>query len=376
MDRVPQPLKERLEDPNMIFDVHAHVFNEKDLPDKFLKLRFDASKVTVDLVALLVGIADKIPFVPLPDLSRVLNRIRKSEKEHLELTLDAYRQCGYEPIFNVLMMDMGGIWNIKAKLRSVEEQMIALAQFRDQHPDKVLPFVALDPRTNDNMEELFVKAFKDHNYFGVKIYPSLGYLPSHPRLMNIFEVCEAKSIPVTTHCSSGKTRASSKEIELVWIAYENGKQVQKNCRKVFDNHKADTYKDFFNGPERWLPVLKAFPKLKLNFAHFGGEGEWEKHKKAKENTWIPTILDFLKNETYPNVYADFSFTNSFKHYNYTMKEWMQQHDHVRDRVLHGTDYFLTATERPLKRTLKKFFKVFNRDEVRQMGVDNVKRFLF
>ncbi|XOV92698.1 MAG: amidohydrolase family protein [Bacteroidota bacterium] len=376
MDRVPKALKDRLNDEDLLFDVHSHVFNAQDLPDKFLSLRFDAKKITVDLVALLVGLVDKLPFIALPDLSRLLSRIRKSEEEHLKLNLNAYGKFGYTPIFNVLMMDMSGIWNVKAKIRTVEEQMIALASFRDHHPDKILPFVALDPRTNDNMEELFVKAFKEYNYFGVKIYPSLGYLPSHPRLMNIFDICEQKNIPVTTHCSSGKTRASSKEIDVVWIEYENGKQVEKNARKVFDDHKADTYKDYFNGPERWLPVLQAYPRLRLNLAHFGGEGEWEKQKKGKPNTWIPTILDILKDNKYPNVYSDFSFTNSFKHYNHTMKDWMQQHAHVRDNILHGTDYFLTATERPLERTLKKFFKVFSKDEVRKMGVENVKKFLF
>ncbi len=376
MDRIPEAMKNRLDDPKLIFDVHSHVFNEKDLPDKFLSVRFDASKPFIDMVALLVGLVDKIPFVPLPDLTRLLNRVRKTENEHLTLNLEAYRKFGYDPIFNVLMMDMGGIWNIKADIRSVEEQMVALANFRDQNPERILPFVALDPRTNENMEELFVKAFKEYNFFGVKIYPSLGYFPSHPRLMNIYEICEQKNIPVTSHCSSGKTRASSKEIDVLWIDHEDGKQVEKHIRKVFYDHKADTYKDFFNGPHLWLPVLKAFPRLRLNLAHFGGEGEWEKQKKGKPHTWIPTILDILKNPEYPNVYSDFSFTNSFKHYNHTMKDWMKTHSYVRERVLHGTDYFLTATERPLEKTLKKFFNVFDQAEVSQMGNKNAKKFLF
>lgn len=54
------------------------------------------------------------------------------------------------------------------------------------------------------MIENFYKVFSEkseHKFFGVKIYPSLGYLPSNPQLMEIFGLCEKKRIPVTAHCS-------------------------------------------------------------------------------------------------------------------------------------------------------------------------------
>jgi predicted TIM-barrel fold metal-dependent hydrolase len=378
MDRVPSEMKALIgSDKNVLFDVHTHVFNHLDIPDMFLGLRFDINKPMVDILSLLVGVADFIPFVKLADLGRLLKRLRSSEEKLFEDALNVYKSFAYEPIFNVLMMDMDAIENKnKPDLRSFEDQKKALIKIRDKYPDRILPFIALDPEQNGDLEEDFIEAFTSLNFFGVKIYPSLGYWPSHPRLMNIYKICEEKNIPVTTHCSSGKTRSSTQKINIQGWEMEQGIPIEIEKIKVFNDHKADTYRLFFNGPERWEPVLHHYPNLFLNIAHFGGEHEWKRLTKNGKSDWIDTIERLLKDPNYPNVFSDFSFTFSYKKYNKLLKTWMETKPYIKTQVLNGSDYFLTATERPLKKILKKYIRQLGSDNINQLGSVNAKRFLF
>jgi len=378
MDRVPIEMKALLNsNEKVLFDVHTHVFNQFDVPDMFLGLRFDINKPMVDILSLLVGVADLLPFVKLADLGRLVKRLRSSEEKLFKSALEVYQSFGYEPIFNVLMMDMRAIENQKkTDLRTFEEQRDALIQLRDKYPNRILPFLALDPEQNDNLEEHFIKAFTEQNFYGVKIYPSLGYWPSHPRLMDIFKICEEKNIPVTSHCSSGKTRSSSQKIEIKGWEMKNGTPVKVNKVENFPDHKPETYRLYFNGPEKWEPVLHHYPNLRLNIAHFGGEHEWKCMVKNGSSTWIDTIEKILINPEYPNVYADFSFTLSYNKYNKILKKWMETKPHIKNQVLNGTDYFLTATEKPLKKIVKKYIKQLGYVNINQLGNINAQRFLF
>ena len=377
-DRVPPQMKDAIStNEKLLFDVHTHVFNYKDIPDMFLGMRFDINKPMVQILSLLVGVADFLPFIKLADLGRLLKKLRSSEDALFKDALADYQTLGYEPIFNVLMMDMRAIENKKKKdLRTFEEQCESLVELRNNNLAHILPFIALDPEHNINHEQNFIDAFKtEQNFFGVKIYPSLGYLPSHPSLMNIFKICEEKNIPVTTHCSSGKTRASCKKIRIKGLKMLDGQPVIIDEFVEFENHKAETYRKYFNGPERWLPVLHECPNLKLNLAHFGGEHEWKCFLK-EGSEWINTIEEMLLNPLYPNVYTDFSFTFSFKKYNQVLKGWLESKPHIKDYVLNGSDYFLTATERPLKRILRKYFRQLGTAHIHQLGHTNAQKFLF
>lgn len=378
MDRVPSAMKTLINsDKKALFDVHTHVFNQYDLPDMFLGLRFNINKPMVDLLSLVVGATDLIPFVNLPDVGRLVKRLRSTEEQLFDQALKVYQSFDYEPIFNVLMMDMRAIENKKKEdLRSFEAQRDALLNLRDKHSDRILPFIALDPEQNENLEEQFIEAFTEHNFFGVKIYPSLGYWPSHPRLMNIFKICEEKNIPVTTHCSSGKTRSSSQILKIEGLEMIDGTPIEVDRTERLPDHKADTYRLFFNGPERWEPVLCHYPKLRLNIAHFGGEHEWKTMLKEGKSKWIDTIEKLLMNPAHPNVFADFSFTFSFKKNNQMLKNWMETKPHIKNQVLNGSDYFLTATERPLKKIIRRYLRQLGKQHIDQIGNVNAKRFLF
>ncbi len=382
LDRAHKKLKGRLDEQDIIFDVHTHIFGDEHVPDHFLGMKVDASKAWADVLATVIFVIDQLPFLEIADLTRLLKRLRMKKEDHLNYLVSSYRKFGYDPILVTLMVDMSSIKDDGMDYKNIWDQLEEMHRLWQSHPDTILPFVALDPEMNDDMEELFIKAFKDYNFFGVKIYPSLGYLPSHPRLMPIFEICQKYSIPVLTHCSSALTRATSRKFNIKTSRVINGKIVPnpvefKEFPKQSRKKEEKDYRLFFNGPEHWIPVLEAYPKLKLNLAHFGGNEEWEIFTKTYSSKWITTILMILQDPRFENVYSDFSFTFNYRKYNKILKRWLKHNPIVSERTLHGSDYFLTATKRKLTRILRGYFKDIDSAEwIKKIGVDNATEYLF
>jgi len=242
------------------------------------------------------------------------------------------------------MMDMRQ--GIKGKInKNYRTQISDMKNLRDRYPGKILPFIAIDPN-NPQATDIFIKAFSEDNFFGVKIYPSLGYLPTHPILMDIFRICEEKNIPIVTHCGGAEVRNSHKILKNVeGIEYNHNKtgefiKIDKNRTKFLPTK--NDYKYYFNNPINWYPVLKSFPKLRLNFAHFGSTEEWVKLAKGKNNSWVLRIMDFMYNFEY--VYADLSF-NIFeqKLYDFVRKK-IEDNKILREKTLYGSDWYMIATK--------------------------------
>jgi hypothetical protein len=142
------------------------------------------------------------------------------------------------------------------------------------------------------------------NFFsGIKVYPPLGFDPNPPeapleaelgkalkpelriRLQQeyfntwvnthyLYQYCEDKNIPVTTHCSDGG----------FVIMDERWSRERAN-------------------PACWSGVLEQYPQLKLNFGHFGVQLRSARHGWGE---WNRTIIGLILNDRYPNVYADIS----------------------------------------------------------------------
>ena len=138
---------------------------------------------------------------------------------------------------------------------------------------------------------------------GIKLYPPIGFNPFSgtpgsqidPNYKKFYEFCIQYNLPITVHCQSGSY------------------------------HGFDVNKPFIEKhahPKNWEKVMKAIDgnKLKINFAHFGGEeniksavlpdpahselGKFGPRDEFKKGSWIHSILTMLK--TYQNAYADIS----------------------------------------------------------------------
>jgi predicted TIM-barrel fold metal-dependent hydrolase len=150
---------------------------------------------------------------------------------------------------------------------------------------------------------LVEEAINNKGFIGVKLYNALGYRPIGNSdvdkqrrwifrknrmkqytvftgkeidkvLDELFRFCVREEIPITAHCVAGG-------IEAYWNA-------------SYD----------FGSPAFWIEVLKKYPSLHLNLAHFGWSNE-ERYIVPDSNGkphWVKQICELM--EKYPFVYTD------------------------------------------------------------------------
>jgi predicted TIM-barrel fold metal-dependent hydrolase len=282
-------------------------------------------------------------------------------------------------ITTVLMMDLEMGWNLRGKIRkSAFEQIDEIKELATKFP--VLPFLACDPRRaefdnpKENLYSLFNKAFcKGSPFFGVKIYPAMGYYPSDYRLWPIYEICNELGLPIVSH-HGGETVSSEK---LQTKVFHGTDEVSLN----FPNRKALAHE--LNNPAHWGLVLEKFPNLRLNFGHFGGYETWSSSnpvpvtkdpQRRKE-----TIFGFM--EKYPNVYADFSFNLEEETIVANLKNVIVNDDLIQSRTLFGTDFWVVNPAGDLNQMQQEFLEYMERSVAslelpKKLCIDNPKRFLF
>jgi len=364
-----------LENKDCSFDVHTHLFNYLDVPDRFMGVKIPFNERLLSFIEnKLHGMIRGRDNDALSNLAYFINVFKTRSPEEIFLKLQEYYP-GKKTVFCVLMMDIST--GIKGKtIHSYIDQVENITGLRDKYPDRILPFFAADPN-NPGMKELFLKVFSQNGkycFFGVKVYPSLGYLPSHPGLMELFEICEAKNIPVTAHCSGALIHTSQKRImDIPGYHYSPGKGFLNKPESASFSRRKD-YAEYFNHPRNWIPVLNNFPKLRLNLAHFGGDAEWDRFLKGKGDNWVSRIIDLM--ERYDHLYTDFSYTLYKRPFYNELKNLFLQNKLLADRVLYGSDYYMIVKE-GFFRTLRVNFNIAMGDEIMaKMAGENAGRFLF
>lgn len=119
---------------------------------------------------------------------------------------------------------------------------------------------------------------------GVKVHPDFQrFRMDDPAPMRVFEICEARKLPVLVHTGD--------------------------------------YRYDFSNPDRVASVLRAFPDLRMIGAHFGGWSIWD---------YAPAVL-----ADFPNLYVDTSSSNYFLSHE-KAKETLRAYGSK--RVMFGTDY--------------------------------------
>lgn len=125
--------------------------------------------------------------------------------------------------------------------RSVAESGGAFIGMGTMHPDSQSP-------------ERDFRVLRMLGLRGVKLHPDIqGFNADDPRAMRIYELCEAAGLPVCLHTGD--------------------------------------YRYDYSNPPRIVNVLKAFPRLKLIGAHFGGWSVWDAAARALPdypNMWVDT----------------------------------------------------------------------------------------
>lgn len=197
-------------------------------------------------------------------------------------------------------------------LSYVKDTLDGIDWYRSARPQGMMeffPFLGINPEVHemDFIQELLAtyvrsdaspvwgpRRIKSPKRFrGVKFYPPLGTDPwpedayKRKKIEYIYSFCESNEVPLITHCDDQGFRGVPAKL-------------------------AQQYTD----PSAWRPVLERFPKLKIDFAHYGRQYNPIGKSPLRaflDNTWtndpwFTAIVDLMMEFEY--VYADFSFSGT------------------------------------------------------------------
>ena len=317
-----------------IYDAHCHIFNARILGSLAKEASTDDS-ATRDVGSWWDWI------------SELAYGIVSSERANNKFVLKSLKarfpnqDCATIP----LMMDLSYANNktLKAgqdgpggglRLDGIRSQVHALRSLSSR--GNCYPFFAVDPRRPGLIDAILDGEFITQSpggFYGIKLYPRLGFHPLSGDLPALYRYCAMKGIPITTHCSTGGFW-SSDHVEM--------------CN-----------------PENFRPALMAHGNLKINFAHWGNGS----------TDWMNSILSLMRNHS--NVYADLSSYGSPKDLP-GFKKALWGHQIVKERTLYGSDYnmvYFTQGGIGLDGYIKSFIDNFSVDELAAMMSSNPEAFL-
>jgi len=317
-----------------IYDSHCHIFNAKIL-GSLVKAESKEATATRGIVGWWNWV------------SELAYGIVSSERANNKFVLKSLKarfpdqNCATMP----LMMDLsyafhrplaagqdgpgGGL-----RLSGIRSQVHALRSLSAR--GNCYPFLAVDPRRPGLIDAIIDGEFVTQSpggFYGIKLYPRLGFHPLSGDLPALYSYCAEKGIPITVHCSTGG----------FWVP----------------NHAS------MCDPENFRPALMANGFLKINFAHWGNGSE----------RWKISILDLMN--SYPNVYADLSSYGSPQEL-FNFKKSLWEHQIVKERTLYGSDYnmvYFTQGGIDLDSYIKSFVDNFSADELAAMMSSNPEAFL-
>jgi len=270
------------------------------------------------------------------------------------------------------------------------KQQINDLEYLAEKYDTIRPFFSVDPRreykgkinTIENLKQKLLGA--NAKFVGIKLYAPAGFSPTDPILMGnakqkgVYEFCVEHNIPITVHNSNAGFACLSTVLNVRGHVLLNDSVTEKDGHIKFENRffsrkasKAISERaKILNHPRLWALVLKKYPNLTINFAHFGGSNQimeyvnysiYEKkiddevfedailnvkkdlrdtiasafHKKRGKmilrdnltiteraevwnamyragliDNWSKAIFDLVKNPKYPNAYTDLSCFSS------------------------------------------------------------------
>ena len=170
---------------------------------------------------------------------------------------------------------------------------------------------------------------KEKIFFGVKLYPPLGFDPwpqdgqELKKVRYLYDFCSKNRVPIITHCDD-------------------------QGFKGIDPTQARKFTD----PATWKTVLENYPSLIIDFAHVGREyainskiglldNVQARIKKLPTGEWFYTLMDMIKE--YDNVYTDISFTGCYKDFYITFLNYLDllnenDRERIESRILFGSDF--------------------------------------
>ena len=270
-----------------------------------------------------------------------------------------------------------------AAFRMQEEELLKLAA---AHPGRVLPFYVVDPRRPGNWlhgpdgtidispmtDRLVPELGGKGGFYGFKLYCPNGYSPTDPALMALYEYCERHGAPLTAHCSGGGFASFSTSITVHGHVYRNGEVVPHDGVLEFrhyrltDKLRVKEKAELLNHPRLWEKVMEAFPRLRLNLAHFGCQDEGME--------WTELIYGMM--EKFPGLHTDLSCITETAKLREMREYFLKAPEQVRRKFLFGSDFYLNLLFLDgMKEYMENFRNTFTEQERQELMTANPSAFL-
>jgi predicted TIM-barrel fold metal-dependent hydrolase len=358
-----------------ITNCHIHTFTVAHVPDRFagifgrlLEIRWLRAVVLAFLRAF--GRAPRSLFARYARILEVSHR--RSQRQVFELARSFYPQGTR---FVVLPMDMAYM-NAGHVSEPLAAQHDGLRKLHDEHGELVLPFVAVDPRRPDVVAttiELLEEEPK--SFFGIKLYPPLGYHPNDPRLGELYDYAAERDVPILSHCTRRGVQYRGRPTpDMLSPGAGSGLSTVGDREAIVRLADPDNYK----------AILSERPKLRLCLAHFGGDEEWEKYLNqpwvsggpSPEKSWLAKIADMIRSRDYENLYTDIAYTVFADEENVYLLKVLLSDERIRERVLFGSDFYVVENAKLEERRISvRVRSVLGEDLFRQIAEINPARFL-
>jgi predicted TIM-barrel fold metal-dependent hydrolase len=191
----------------------------------------------------------------------------------------------------------------------IKDQVELMSALSLRQPHPMHGFVAFDPlrevrRKPDETSPLAIvqEAVMKHGFLGVKLYSPMGFKPTGNAIKSLgFPAYASMSEP-------GFGAALDKALDALYAWCE--KNEVPIVAHTADTQAAGSGYGTRAEPKFWEKVLTKYPKLRLDFAHFGFfERAMNLPDASKQfgKTWESEIGAYIKGGRFPNVYADISY---------------------------------------------------------------------
>jgi len=388
-----------------------------------------AFKIVSNVLAIshFFGPQSKAAYRRFVNLGRYASYSKQGQSKVFDLLEKTYDQ---NTKFVVLPMDMDYMDAGKPTI-SYMKQLEELLKVTKNNKESLLPFVFLDPRRIaetcdlkgvDCYENYVIRNLSKNVFYGIKMYPALGYFPFDKNLIETYKFAQEHQIPIVTHCIEGTVFYRGKK-NKEWNNHPILKYTKdKNQEPVpipLPQKKNYDFTTNFTHPLNYHCLLNKellseylgeetdLSKLKICLAHFGGTKEWNRYSEDNWNNYNNNISHLSKNDylnrkikntlnhgssrtiwwnaswlsiiydliiQYEGVYTDISFI-IFNQELFPLLKFLLQDEKVSHKILFGTDYYVVSqknSEKALYQNLRSylgdtlFFKIAH---------DNPKAFL-
>ena len=281
---------------------------------------------------------------------------------------------------------------------SFSRQRNELTALKALYPDRVYPFLGIDPRRQHIDRTNLVELTGDYvgpgrPFTGIKLYTSSGFSPTDPALFDrggLYEHCRRQRIPVTVHFGSGgfATPLSSVtvrgdvyhplygDIVPVRECYPDGRvtfEVKMSPGTIGMAVRERQMR--LNHPRLWEKVLDRWPGLVINFAHAGGSyqaGDWLEHSRYPNWTRWSLRQAARRRGVYVDLSSHAGTDVDFPRFAEAVRK---RYPALRRKILYGSDYFLTHLKDPDIRAYRDRHRESFGGWWRAMSITNPGRFL-